>query len=341
MAMYCPQCSNVFEQRLQCPSCGVRLIVLESRRRRRSLVLFAQGWQHTSWGRVFIGLFLAQGLFYGLRHLLTGIILTVQGQGSVQEALATLPGLVGVQVLQVLALLLGGMLAGAGQRSGVLLGLLLGVLNGVVAVVAQQWPATASHSFLPAYYQPLIQAFVGGLGGWIGCTVWKPLSVLLGPEQANVKAKPVIPLPSTPLFAGRVHWFRSVFGSLFAIVGSLSATYLLEHVVLVSNDSLVTDSYWQEKVVTWEIKALAMLLGGALAGACTANGFKQGLVVGFLSGLAVSAALFLRTPNLKIAGLTMVSSLSLSIAGGWFGSQLFPPVTRFQRHKGMGPASLS
>src|SRR5579872_5760785 len=102
MAMYCPQCSTSFEQRLQCPTCGVRLIVPESRRG-RGLALFARGWQHTAWGRVIISLLLAQGLFYGLRHLLTGIILAVQGQGSVQEVLATPPGLIGVQVLQVVA----------------------------------------------------------------------------------------------------------------------------------------------------------------------------------------------------------------------------------------------
>ena len=339
MAMFCPQCSTSFEQRLQCPTCGVRLVVPESRRSRGGIALLAHGWQHTPWGRLFIGLLLAQGLFYGLRHLLTGVIILVEGHGSIHEALMTLPGLIGVQVLQVVALLLGCMLAGAGQRGGFVLGLLLGVVNGGVAVIAQQWPATASHSLLPAYCQPLIQGAVGAFGGWIGCTIWKPLALVLGPEAASVKRKAVT-APPTAMFAGRVHWFRILFGTGFAVAGCLSATYLLERALLASNDALATDGYMQEKVVTWEIKALAMLLGSALAGTCTTNGFKQGLFVGVLSGCVLNAVLAYRGAHLDVVGLTMVSSLSLSVAGGWFGSQLFPPVSAFSRPKGMGPASV-
>jgi hypothetical protein len=339
MAMYCPQCSTSFEQRLQCPSCGVRLIVPESRRLRRGFEVLARGWQHTPWGRLFVGLMLAQGLFYGLRHLLTGIIILVAGQNSVNEVLAALPGLVGVQVLQVIALLLAGMLVGAGQRGGFILGLLLGAASGVVAVIAQQWPATASHSLLPAYSQPVIQGAVGAFGGWLGTTIWKPLAIMLGPEAASLKRKADMQ-PRVPLFYGKIHWFRILIGTTFAVVGCLSATYLLERALLASNDALATDGYLQEKVVTWEIKALAILLGSALAGISTSNGFKQGLLVGLFSGAVLNFVLEYRGAHFDVVALTMVSSLSLSVAGGWFGSQLFPPVGPLARHKGMGPASV-
>ena len=339
MAMYCPQCSTSFEQRLQCPTCGLRLVVAESQRTRR-FGLFARGWQHTSWGRVVISLMLAQGLFYGLRHLLTGVLLALQDQGSVQESLATLPGLIGVQVLQVMALLLGGLLVGAGRRNALVLGFALGGLNGAVAVLAQQWPATASHSLLPVYYQPLIQGFVGAFGGWLGGTIWKPLAVVLRPQGATGKRK-VLPQPTTSMFAGRIHWLRVLCGATFAIVGCLSATYLLDRAILVSNGGIEADSYLQEKVVTWEIKALATLLGGALAGACATNGFKQGLLTGVLTGAALNVALAFRAAHLDVVALTMLSSLSLSLAGGWFGGQLFPPTSPYKRQKGMGPASIS
>jgi hypothetical protein len=337
--MYCPQCSMTYEQRLQCPGCGVRLNYFEADRR-RGFGAFARGWQHTPFGRVFIGLMLAQGLFYGLRHFLTGVLLLVLGQNGVQEALGTLAGLIVVQTLQVVALLLGGLLAGAGQRGGLMLGLVLGVINGAVAVIAQQWPTTATHSFIPIYGQPLIQGAVGAVGGWAGAIIWKPLVVVLGPESARVKRKPV-PHPSGSFFVGRIHWFRVLFGGAFSLAGCLSATYLLERVVLAASDSLMTDGYWQEKVVTWEIKALAMLMGGALGGACSSNGFKQGVLVGVFSGGVLSIALATRGANLEALGLTMVSSLCLCLAGGWFGGQLFPPVARFKRQRGMGPASLS
>jgi hypothetical protein len=338
MAMYCPQCSTTFEQRLQCPACGVRLLVQESRHSRGFAVL-ARGWQHTSWGRIFIGLMLAQGLFYGMRHLLTGVLLVVQGPNAMPEVLASLPGLISVQVMQVVSLLLGGLLAGAGRRGGFGQGLVLGLLNGLVAVLAQQWPATASHSLLPIYCQPLLQAFVGAFGGWLGGTIWKPLAIMLGPDGVAIHRKP-LQLPKTPLFAGPIHWFRIAFGTVFTVGGCLSATYLLERAVVVSNDALAMDGYMQEKVVTWEMKALAMLLGSALAGICTTNGFKQGLIVGVLSGTSLAIAVAFRSAGFDVIALTMVSAVTLGLAGGTFGGQLFPPITRFMRPKGMGPASV-
>src|SRR4051794_30913462 len=128
MAMFCPQCNLSFEQRLQCPACGVRLVVPQTRGT-RPLKLFARGWPHKPAGRLFISLGLAQGLFYGLRHLLTGALLVMNGPDGAPDALASLPGLIAVQVMQVLSLLLGGLLAGAGQRKGLVLGGLLGLVN--------------------------------------------------------------------------------------------------------------------------------------------------------------------------------------------------------------------
>jgi hypothetical protein len=338
MAMYCPQCSSSFEQRLQCPTCGVRLLVPETRR--GGFGLMSRGWQHTSVGRIFIGLLLAQGLFYGLRHLLTGVLLLVQGQNNIQEALTTLPGLIGVQALQIVALVLAGLVAAAGQRSGLLLGLFLGMLNGIIAVIAQQWPATATHSLLPPYGQPLIQGFVGAVSGVIGGTIWKPLAVVLSADSAQLKRKKLTQ-PRMPIFAGRIHWLRIFFGSAFAVVGFLSAHYLLERALKASSDALIAETYWQERVVTWEIKALAMVLGGILAGIGTTNGFKQGVFVGILGGAILNVALALRGVEYQVVVLTMVSSLCLSLSGGWFGGQLFPPLTQFQRARGgMGPASV-
>lgn len=338
MAMYCPQCSSSFEQRLQCPTCGIRLVVPETLR--GGFGLLTQGWQHTPVGRIFIGLLLAQGLFYGLRHLLTGLLLLLlHGPSNMQEALTTLPGLVGVQALQIVALLLAGLVAAAGQRSGLLLGLVLGVVNGVIAVIAQQWPATATHSLLPPYGQPLIQGFVGAVSGVMGGTIWKPLAVVLAPDSAQMKRKPLT-RPKVPLFAGKIHWIRILCGSALTVAGCLSAHFMLERALLASGDALVTETYWQEKVVTWEIKALAMVLGGALAGIGTTNGFKQGVFVGILSGAVLNIALALRSADWVVIVLTMTSALCLSLAGGWFGGQLFPPLSNYKRARGLGPASV-
>ena len=71
MAMVCTRCSTTHEQRLQCPSCGGRLEYWNPRR--RWFDGDARRWMQTPWGRIFLGVALAQGLFYGARHGLTAV----------------------------------------------------------------------------------------------------------------------------------------------------------------------------------------------------------------------------------------------------------------------------
>ena len=97
----------------------------------------------------------------------------------------------------------------------------------------------------------------------------------------------------------------------------------------------------QDRLITLEIKALAILLSGVLAGSTTANGLKQGLCV----GLATTVILIGIEINyverwLQAGALTAVGSLCLSAVGGWFGSQLFPPILKVRRDRGLSRASL-
>src|SRR5262245_45702121 len=115
MAMVCPQCKASFDQRLQCPSCEVRLVYyLGGERRVRWPLPSPRGWQHSAWGRIFIGLLLAQGLYVGLRHLCVSVLLAT---GTVDPATlgSTLEGQLLIQALQVVNLFVGAVFAGAGQ----------------------------------------------------------------------------------------------------------------------------------------------------------------------------------------------------------------------------------
>jgi len=82
MAMVCPQCNGSFEQRWHCPSCGVRLLY-QTRQTRTGGGSPGETdpWQQTPWGRILIGLLLAQGIYYSLRHLFTAGLL-VSGVGN-------------------------------------------------------------------------------------------------------------------------------------------------------------------------------------------------------------------------------------------------------------------
>ncbi len=338
MAMVCPQCTTSHEQRLLCPTCGSRLAYRELRGGHIRSDSIARGWQQTAWGRVLIGVGLTQGLLYGLCRLCAGVLLGVAGDGQLtsQEVWQTEQGVILLQALQVLSLLLGTMLTGSGQKQGPFLGAVVGVWNGVFCELFRPVPVE-SVAPLALYAQPILQAVVGILGGWSGRSIWKPLqpTVLPGstaPAKGPVKAarRKVSP------FAGPIAWFRVGLGTAVVVAGCLSSTFILNFVLAASNGQFSTETHFQDKVVTWEIRGLTVLLGGALAGALTANGLKQGLVVGLASS---SLLLGFQRGLMSLMILTVLVCLGLGLAGGWFGSQLFPPVVRLKRNRDCGPAA--
>jgi hypothetical protein len=80
-----------------------------------------------------------------------------------------------------------------------------------------------------------------------------------------------------------------------------------------------------------------------MAGASTTNGLKQGLCVGIGS---MAALLGIRLAHggfaMGLLLLTLSSALCLSLAGGWFGAQLLPPVQPARRRRPhMDPAPLA
>ena len=97
MAMVCPQCRGFFTQRLHCPKCGVRLVYRDARHEPdyRSDEL-PGSWQQTPWGRLIVGLVLAQGLYYVLRQLWTAGLLVTREE-NLSSVWATLTGLIVLQ----------------------------------------------------------------------------------------------------------------------------------------------------------------------------------------------------------------------------------------------------
>jgi hypothetical protein len=338
MAMVCPQCSGTFEQRLQCPTCGIRLLyqVTPVRSARATAGEGAQ-WQQTPWGRILIGLLLAQGLYYGLRHLCTAGLLATHDEAS-RTALDSLTGLVLIQALQGASLLVGGILAGAGRRQGVIFGAVVGVWNGVISVLV----ASATGHQLTAvtfYSQPIMHTAFGAMGGFVGSLVWRPLPTLapVGTRRSGPLLKTS---KKTTFLDGPVAWWRVIAGGAVAVGGTIWAKLILDMVLESTEGALSIDSHMQAQLATFEITALAMLAGSALAGATTANSLKQGLFVGLgasavMLGIRLAASQFALQPLIFMAS----TSVALCMAGGWFGGQLFPPIGQ-TRPKNLGPASL-
>ena len=337
MAMVCPQCKTSFDQRLQCPHCDIRLIYHESADRAARVPLVGAGaWQQTPWGRIFISLLLAQGLYYGLRHLCVAALLGVGAVDS-ETFWTSLEGQLLVQGLQVVSLFIGGVFAGAGQRHGAIYGAVLGVWNGVFLVLVQ--PALFRNeqvqvlNTVSLYGQPLLQAALGCLAGWLGGRIWRPLTI--GEADARRRPPKVVKRAKLNLFAGSIAWARVLIGTALAVGGALSAGTILELVNRASDYQLAPGSALQAQLVTWEITALAMFVGSAFAGATTRNGFKQGLAVG-LSTAAVLCGIRLASPvpiQFYLLALSSVGPVILGFGGGGFGSQLLPPLIDMPRRK--------
>ena len=322
MAMVCPQCGTTFEQRFECDECGARLVYHEPQGAQAARWKRTR-WMHTPAGRVVIGVLLAQGLFYALRDLFTGVMILVEGENASHQGWMSFHGLLFLQAVQVLAPALGGALAGSAGRGGFLLGALVGAANGALSLLLASSPAQSSTT-VALLGLPLLQTLFGALGGWVGSTVWKP------PQTASflrAEKKASVPKPSVPLFAGPVAWVRVVLGTVLAVTGTLFAGKLFEAVLTASDGRLEMAYVLQDRIVTWEIKAFVILFGAGFAGAGTFNGLKQGLWVGIFVSI-VLGTMPANHETMLVLWLTLISSLFLSIAGGWFGCQLLPPVVK-------------
>jgi hypothetical protein len=318
-------------------------------------------WHQTPGGRIIAGLVLGLGLSFGL--LLLASVVMRGATLAPQAGAAVFLGIQGV------ALLAGGMLAGAGQVKGIMYGFGVGVVSGVLAWGAlltgmlgamiqpfSNEPLTSLPPLQPitpqvliAYGLPIAHILFGTLGGLIGITVWKPLPKLDLPASVPADQKPAlgtkISLPpqgdKKVLFpwAGPIAWIRVLVGMGVAVVGGAIGTkpvlkFLVELGGLDPADILKV----QENVAHGELVALSVLIGGTIAGATTSNGLKQGVLVGFGAGIGMSLFFMTTQEGAGVEKLLgpLLSSIFLGPLGGWFGSELMPPAPkgRIAKRKG-------
>src|ERR1700677_1392572 len=80
MSMVCPQCKLNFDKQVDCPTCGCRLMYHLSAFDSPPSGVRDDNWQQTSWGRIAVGLLLAEGLAFGSQHLVTaGVLASDEG----------------------------------------------------------------------------------------------------------------------------------------------------------------------------------------------------------------------------------------------------------------------
>lgn len=357
MSMVCPRCNTSFEERYHCPSCGIPLVASGSFGEGGSGIYGRPKWQQTTWGRILVGVLLAQGLYYGLWQLSTAAILGLVEELARANWWNTSAGWFVLQVMLVIGVTGGGMMAGAGQKGAAVYGAILGAINSLIFLAVPKGtsrPLTA----VEFYSQPLLQIAFGMLGAWIGGRIWRPLVPIVSspsslattpPAVGRLELRPNSRRPS--FFAGPVNWMRVMAGTIVAIVGSSWANLILKW-ILDSGAGLTVESQYHARFVTWEISVLALLVGAGVAGSNSRNGAKQGLLV----GLAVCAGLlgiyyqsgqktppgpslifdllrirFEMDPAVQTIIWTGIVIAPLALFGGWFASQLLPPLSPSRR----------
>jgi hypothetical protein len=359
--LVCPQCKEMFSQRLLCPRCGVRLQAPALPGGSAPELTLPTSWLQSPLSRIIVGLILAQGLYYGLLSLTRSILMAASNDPSYWAHLAPV---ILLQGLQALAILAGATLAGAGQRWGFVFGCLVGVGNSLLFLVAQavsgQLPSAAERA-VELYGSPIVHSAFGVLGGFIGSQIWKPPLILTVPGP--IRARPSeLRLPRKPSpFSGPIVWGRVLVGVSIAVIGTVMANQILDYTVTVIGPSRFTVDRYRADFITWEISVLSVIIGSAWAGANTRNGMKQGWVVGIIAAAIlfgiymiqegrrppevtlgfVLAGIHLRGVSIHMQALifTIINVLALGLVGGWFGGQLFPPLYTGPRHRDVAPGA--
>jgi hypothetical protein len=255
--------------------------------------------------------------------------------------------------LQACAVLMLSPLVGVGNKQGYLYGAVVGLGTGLVTGLATAAGLTSEvaqpflRSFdaandLLVWVLPLTHSVCGAIGGLLGGWIWRPLPDLylprdmipaIGVDSRLAVAVTVRPKRRLP-WAGPICWTRVGAGVLVAFMGVVCAGEIIQCAVDAGDGYFKVVNESQNQVTLGEVFALAMLLGGCISGAGTPNGIKQGLCV----GLAAGAAVF----GLMVAGVLVASSaipapvfwaIIIGPLGGWFGTELLPPVARRPRHR--------
>jgi hypothetical protein len=310
-------------------------------------------WHQTPPGRLFAGMLLGLGLGYGLLQL-TASLLYIWARDAGRDGLPPSVGWLVFLGLQGAAVGLGGALAAVGTRKGASYGGVIGLLSGGIALTGLQSGACAwlaepfigtlrpsSHG-LPfsgnALSTVLVLDLICGLvGGLIGGRMWRTPDRLRIPKikpilseppsrelRSSSRYRPTKAVAPPSAWTGPVAWLRVLSGIGVAFGLAMVHRQIINMILIFGEGYIRLESASQETLAMKEIFALAILLGGCVAGATTPNGLKQGLFVGLGAGFAQTLLILHAPQAADLLFFIMLSAIFLAPLGGWFGSNLLP-----------------
>lgn len=338
MRNVCPQCQGVFDAQFLCPNCGVTLqeggasAPSYAEHSGESAVLGVNLAQ-----RCLAGVLLSQGSYFALRNVSSAVAQLI---GS-NDLLADGPGRIAAQIVCVLA---GAIVAGAGSATYLRAGLAVGFVNFVMFIGSQFAAGVRPETWVMAATGVCAIA-VGAAGAFAGSRYWPSLEtfvpVVKRKSEAKTKQKNLPKEPPIP-----IAWARVLGGAVLSIGCTVWAGPIRDFIVHNSQGAFGADSRIQLQFTAWMISALAMLIGGAFAGASSRGGIRHGFLVGLLASAGVfiihlqivkevlpaqrffSMVVGLPDPDAPTPGLTILflltNTLLLGVLGGYLGAKLLP-----------------
>jgi hypothetical protein len=334
----CPRCRGLTQDTFLCPRCGVQTHEAENAEGEVAATIAPD--PPTVIHGVLIGLLIAQGATYALRHLVSAALLFNQEWGPESAFWATFAGTVTTQTIQAIALLLAAIVAGAGQSRPLFVGVLLGAMNALLFWVFQ---VVVRQPIEPLMYaQPFFQAAFGTIGSVLGARIWRPappppaLAATSGPDEESLSI--VLPEESEILLEEPFPWLRFTAATLVAIGGTFGAPWIRDFIVIAAGG---TRYEMQSNFITWQIAAFSQIMGGVIAGANSRHGAIYGFWVGILTAAFViivpsladapapdvsawilgGAAVDSRPAALLITGIQL---FLFGFLGGWLGALILP-----------------
>jgi hypothetical protein len=319
-------------------------------------------WYQSPSGRMIAGALVAVGLSYGLLQLTVTVLKIGLGKDSLppEPGLGLFYGLQGLAAL--IAGFLTGVGRRQGARPGAMVGIASGIIVlGALHTSFFKFLLTPFCSQLLGpgkvedpvllrgavpmnlatfYGLPLLYFVAGGIGGLMGRLMFKPAPQLADPagkivspsaaaSVSGLKTNVMLPASNKDekpnIFSGSIAWIRCLFAIAFAIVGGSFGTKAIRQFFIDFTDHMFEiKSPDQDYVTLAEFFALSIFIGGAIAGATTPNGLKQGLVVGVGAGIGMVPFLSGGEQGQYIPFI-IISAMFLAPLGGWFGTSLVPP----------------
>lgn len=347
MLLFCPACQSAFTGVSRCPRCGGLLLMPEEAPPPPDEPGAAPPvpLHPTPAGRVTVGTVAALGLYLGLRKVMAGWVYATEADPDAWWR--TADGLAVVFGLQAAAAVFGAVLASAGRGRGFALGALVGGLCGGLFLAAEV-AGGAPGGQVVLLVQPLVLGLVGALAGAVGTWVWAAAPEFDMPLPA-LKALSSVRLlgGDRPSGARRpTAWLRVLLGAAVMVAGVGLVEQARGRAEKATGGFLRAETRGQAKFLSWQMAALAVLAGGAVAGANTGAGLRHGILAGVLGGAGVAglsaaqgvfsapAEYLLDRLHLTGAAVTDPGALATvaggvllaGLVGGWLGGQLFLPL---------------